>query len=244
MTNNMSHFKNVQNFDKVIAVCTGLGGNYNPGQQNLSVQELTTLLNNAQAAYDSLKKARSDFKEATNHREVMFEGIDKLAARILSELKSSKVMEQTVADARAMARKLAGRKASRDPVSTDPPATPETPMKRRAKGLDYASMADHFGTLVTIVSEQPNYHPNIENLKVKALQEKLEQLRVANANVSTAKAEWMSASWSLNNMLYTNPGSVYGTVQEVKLQMRALFGFSSQPRQTVSKIQINKPKTL
>ncbi len=240
----MSHIKNLQNFDKVIAVCTGLGGNYNPGQQNLSVQELTTLLNNANAAYDSMKEVRSDYKHATNHREVMFEGIDKLAGRVLSELKSSNVLEQTVADAREMTRKLAGRKASRDPVSTELPAATETSKKRRAKGLDYASMADNFGILVMTVSEQPNYHPNMEDLKVQALQKKLEELQVANANVSTARAQLMNAKWSLNNMLYTNPGSVYDTMKGVKLQMKAIFGFSSEPRQAVTKFQISKPKAL
>ncbi len=240
----MSHVKNLQNFDQVIAVCTGLGGNYNPGNQNLSVQELTTLLNNARAAYESMKEARSGYKDATNNREVKFEGIDKLAARILSELKSSKVKEQTVADAREMTRKLAGRKASRDPVSTEPPAATEPPKKPRARGLDFASMADNFGILVMIVSEQPNYHPNREDLKVLALQEKSEQLRVANANVSTARAKWMNASWSLKNMLYTNPSSVYDTVKGVKLQMKAIFGFRSEPRQAVTKIQISKPTTL
>jgi hypothetical protein len=240
----MSHIKNLQNFDKVIAVCTGLGGNYNPGQQNLSVQELTTLLSNANAAYDSMKEARSDDKHATNHREVMFEGIDKLAGRVLSELKSSNVMEQTVADAREITRKLAGRKSSRDPVSTEPQAATETPKKRRAKGLDYASMADNFGILVMTVSEQPNYHPNMEDLKVQALQKKLEELHVANANVSTARAQLMNTKWSLNNMLYTNPGSVYDTMKGVKQQMKAIFGFSSEPRQAVTKIQISKPKTL
>lgn len=240
----MSHVKNLQNFDKVIAVCTGLGGNYNPGNQNLSVQELTTLLNNARAAYESMKEARSGYKDATNNREVKFEGIDKLAARILSELKSSNVKEQTVADAREMTRKLAGRRASRDPVSTEPPAATEPPKKRRAKGLDYASMADNFGILVMTVSEQPNYRPNREDLKVEALQEKLEQLRLANANVATTRAQWMNASWSLNDMLYTNPGSVYDTVRGVKLQMKAIFGHRSEPRQAVTKIQISKPTTL
>ena len=240
----MSHVKNLQNFDKVIAVCTGLGGNYNPGNQNLSVQELTTLLNNARTAYESMKEARSGYKDATNNREVKFEGIDKLAARILSELKSSNVKEQTVADAREMTRKLAGRKASRDPVSVEPPAATEPPKKRRARGLDFASMADNFGILVMTVSEQPNYHPNMEDLKVEALQEKLEQLRVANANVSTTRAQWMNASWSLNDMLYTNPGSVYDTVKDVRLQMKAIFGYRSEPRQAVTKIQISKPTTL
>ncbi len=240
----MSHVKNMQNFDQVIAVCTGLGGNYNPGQQNLSVQELTTLLNNARIAYESMKEMRSDYKEATNHREVKFEGIDKLAARILSELKSSNVKEQTVVDARGITRKLAGRKTSRDPVSTEPPAATETPKKRRAMGLDYASMADNFGILVMIVSEQPNYHPNLEDLKVKALQEKLEQLRAATRNVSMAKAKFMNATWELNNLLYAYPGSVYDTMKGVKLQMKAIFGHKSEPRQAVTKFQISKPSNL
>jgi len=31
----MSHVKNMQSFEKLMGICTGLGGNYNPGKQNL-----------------------------------------------------------------------------------------------------------------------------------------------------------------------------------------------------------------
>ena len=44
----MSHVKNLQSFDKVIRICTGLGGTYNPGQQNLQVNVMATLMNIAQ----------------------------------------------------------------------------------------------------------------------------------------------------------------------------------------------------
>jgi hypothetical protein len=62
--------------------------------------------------------------------------------------------------------------------------------------------------------------------------------------VSTARAQWMNASWSLKNMLYTNPSSVYDTVKGVKLQMKAIFGYRSEPRHAMTKFQVIKPKTL
>ena len=76
----MSHFKNVQNFDQVIAVCTGLGGNYNPGKQNLQVNALTTLLNNAQLVLTETHEARTAYERATNSREVAFRDVGKLAS--------------------------------------------------------------------------------------------------------------------------------------------------------------------
>lgn len=85
----MSHIKNLQSFDKVIAICTGLGGNYNPGKQNLQLASLTTLLNSAQAALENIRVAKTNYEYATNYREVAFEGLSKLVGRIISELKSS-----------------------------------------------------------------------------------------------------------------------------------------------------------
>ena len=40
----MTHVSNVQSFEKLLGICTGFGGSYNPGKQNLRIENLTKLL--------------------------------------------------------------------------------------------------------------------------------------------------------------------------------------------------------
>ena len=239
----MSQVKNMQSLDKVIRICTGLGGTYNPGQQNLRVEALINLLNNASNADASVSKARSEFEIATNTREVMFEGVPKLAARILSELKSSNVLEQTVADARAITRKMTGRKASRDPVPSEP-AAQEQPRKRRARGQTFISVANNFSKLLQNLKDVPNYNPNTPDLKVDALQSMVDQLHAANNRVEDARVKFLNARIERNNVFYLAAGNVCDTTSAVKLKVQAICGRASETYMAIAKARVFKRKIL
>src|SRR5690349_37540 len=122
MTNYMSHVKTVQSLDQVIATCTGLGGNYNPGHQNLQLNALSQTLASARIALDEVKSAKNMFNNVTNDREISFGDISPLATRILRALKYSKASEQMLDDANTVIRKLRGRKL-KNPAPVTPPAT-------------------------------------------------------------------------------------------------------------------------
>ncbi len=239
----MSQVKNMQSLDKVIRICTGLGGTYNPGQQNLRVEALINLLNNASNADASVSKARSEFEIATNTREVMFEGVPKLAARILSELKSSNVLEQTVADARTITRKMTGRKASRDPVPSEP-APQEQPRKRRARGQTFISVANNFSKLLQNLKDVPNYNPNTPDLKVDALQSMVDQLHAANNRVEDARVKFLNARIERNNVFYLAAGNVCDTTSAVKLKVQAICGRASETYMAIAKARVFKRKIL
>ena len=62
----MSHLKNMQAFGKLTGVCTGLGGNYNPGQQNLQANAMAAKLNIAQQVWEEVKEAEKAYDNATS----------------------------------------------------------------------------------------------------------------------------------------------------------------------------------
>ena len=233
----------MQSLDKVIRICTGLGGTYNPGQQNLRVEALINLLNNASNADASVSKARSEFEIATNTREVMFEGVPQLAVRILSELKSSNVLEQTVADARTITRKLTGQRASRDPVPSEPTAQ-EQARKRRARGQGFVSVANNFSKLLQNLKDEPNYNPNTPDLKVDALQSMVDQLHAANNRVEDARVKYLNARIERNNVFYLGAGNVCDTTSAVKLKVQAICGRASETYRAVTKARVFKRKIL
>src|SRR5688572_25442550 len=89
----MSHNKNVNAFERLAGLCTGYGGAYNPGHQNLQVEALITKLYNAQQAMNEVKKAETAFDVAMNHREMVIEDAKQLSSRVISVLKSTGVNE-------------------------------------------------------------------------------------------------------------------------------------------------------
>ena len=93
----MSNAKNVESFGKLIGVLTGYGEEYNPGSSKLRVESLTEVFSRARSAMWQVSASKTGYETATNEREVAFAEVKQTASRILSELKSSEVLDQTVA---------------------------------------------------------------------------------------------------------------------------------------------------
>ena len=242
--NYMSHVKNMQNFDKVIAVCTGLGGNYNPGKQNLSVVSLMATSAGAHSALLAMGAAKTNFYDATNHREVAFEDVNKLAARIVSELKSSGVLVQKVHDARYIQRKLTGFRASRDPVDTGAMDNGASVKKSIARGLDYTTLADNFRALLQTLRTEPLYQPVADDLKLPALEAKLATLVAANADVVRCAVELKNARSQRDEVLYLQSGSVYEQFHAAKQRLKATFGSGSPQFKGMTGVVFIKPAIM
>jgi hypothetical protein len=238
----MSNTKNVESFGQLIGVLTGYGGMYIPGSKNLRVESVSDLLNRARAALSRASAAKTGYEIATNEREVAFAEVKQMASRILSELKSSEVLDQTVADAASMVRKMKGRVLAVMPaVVQQAEAGKATSSRKRVTGAGYNSVVYHFEKLIDTLMAEPNYKPSQPTLQVETLQKKLSALRASNAAVVTAVTELGVARRDRNALLYKGAGSVYKTAQAVKHQVRAIYGYSSEATQAASKIKFTKP---
>lgn len=237
----MSHVKNVEAFEKLVGICTGYGVQYNPGQPNLRVENLSSIVNRARGALFNVSVAKTNFENATNSREVLFKEVDALAPRILAELKATPALTQTVSDARAMVRKIKGYTSALSPAATATKAEAPTPATTRARGTDFASVVAHFEKLLQTVATEPHYQPTLPELQVENLQATLNDLRQRNAAVIAATASLGKARRERNAVLYGGRGSLHGTAMAVKQQAKALFGVNSAATQAAVRIRIVKP---
>jgi hypothetical protein len=197
----MSNAKNVQSLEKLLGICTGLGGSYNPGNQNLQVKAMTTLLSQAQNVLSEVQATRTGYEFATNNREVAFSTLNALTVRIVSTLEAGGAMPQTVADARTMSRKIIGyRLIDREPVPAE--GENETRSKRRARGQDYPSLTAHFAKLLETVSASPRYLTNEQDLKIETLKKQLLNLQKQNSSVIEATVAWQEARRKRDQILY------------------------------------------
>jgi hypothetical protein len=242
----MSHIKNTAAFEKLLGYCTGYGGAYNPGSPNLSIQFMTTKLREAQKALEDAKIARSNLNNESNHREIAFDAIPKLASSILFTLASSGASEQSVNDARVYLRQIAGRRMKdRKPVGSAMAAPSEVPAETIAKDTrvpqtDYVSKADHFAKLVQLVSAEPGYQPNETFLRMNGLNDTLSKLQKLNTTVAQAQVDWSNKKIARNKLLYED-GSLLETARLVKKYVRGAFGLQSAEYQQISKLDFTKP---
>ncbi len=237
----MSHSKNMQAFGKLTGICTGLGGNYNPGQQNLQVNAMTTMLNIAQQIGEEVKEAQYAYDFATNQRVEGFRGIRHLSSRIYGMLKASGIDLATLEDARNSKRKIWGLRTPKPLAVATENAEAEKKATAFTYGRDFAAIASYFAKLTNVAVMEGKYQPNEPDLTVVSLVTKLEQLQTLNQAVTEAEIRLEKARRERNNVYYLNESNLIDTALTTKLYIRSAFGYKSQEHQDVMKLKFTKP---
>lgn len=125
-TSETGHAKNVANFEDLISFCTGYGASYNPSKASIKLPALNTLFTSAKATLTTINTTLPANTNAVNAREIVFTPLSKLITRVVNAVEASSVSKQVIADAKTIARKLQGKRASdKLPTVLDNPATPE-----------------------------------------------------------------------------------------------------------------------
>jgi hypothetical protein len=235
----MSHVKNVQAFGKLTGICTGYEGQYNPGQQNLQVDALITLLNNAQQTLSEVNEVQTAYDNITNTRELAFAKIRDLGSRVISVLKSCGAHALTIQDAQLNVKKLRGTRFKGSEVPAE--GAPESLKTGFIYAQDYASQAFYFAKLVHTVTAEPRYNPVEPELTVAGLNTQVGEMQHLNKAVAKAEVELTRARRKRNELFYKSEGNLFATAAAVKHYVRGAFGYSSGQRSEVSKLRFTKP---
>ena len=237
----MSHAKNVETYSRLVEFCTGYGGNYNPGQQNLKLNAMRAMLEKAQSSLQDVSLKRLDYKRVTNEREIAFADLSKLTSRIVLYLSTSGVPDQTVDDARFYARLIGGSVRKREPIPSG--EADEKPLTTRSlTQRSYVALKDHFTQLVELIKKEPAYQPNEEDLQLASLEAKVDELKTVTANVNKAKAEWSNALIYRNRLMYKGRESLVNHGATVKRYVRSVFGNTSAQSVQMAELSFTKRK--
>ena len=236
----MSHVKNADAYSRLVGICTGYGGKYNPGRQTLQLKAMRALLEEAQSSLQHVKQTETDYNNVTNQRELTFMEIQNLAPLVLDMLKSTGVPAQTIKDAYHFFRLVKGRRATpRPPIPAD-----EAEASKRIRSYtyqSYVSIADNFARLVQTVEAEPLYKPNEVKLQVPALRQLISEALTANDRVLDAKVAWAKARAKRDEILYKAEHAVYETAKATKHYVRAVFGKKSSEYQLLAELRFTKP---
>ena len=195
-TSETGHAKNVANFEDMVSFVTGYGVTYNPSKAAIKLPALNTLLTNAKNSLTATNSAVIPFNNAVNARDIAFAPLSKLITRVFAALDATDASKQVVADAKTIARKLQGKRAS-DKITpvADNPATPvdESAKSISASQMSFDSRIENFSKLITLLTCEPLYVPNEIDVKVATLNTLLASLKTVNTaviNVYVFKPIW------------------------------------------------------
>ncbi len=237
----MSHLKNMQAFGKLTGVCTGLGGTYNPGKQNLQANAMAAQLNIAQQVWEDVKEAEKAYDNATNNREQGFGKIRTLSSSVHSMLKACGADPLLLKDALNSKRRIWGAPISKLSVVDNQKSEEGKPDTRPSYGKSYFTIAEYFDKLVKTAASEPRYSPNESEFAVVGLQQTLAELFRLNRAVTDAEIRLEEARIKRNTVYYIAPENLVETAMAVKNYVRGVYGYQSQEHQQVQKLRFTKP---
>ena len=237
----MTNVNTMQSFEKLIGICTGYGGKYNPGRQNLRIESMSNQLEEVRQALEQVKAARTAYDNQVNRRKQKFDQLPRLVSSVMRTLEASGASPEKLDDARQFVRMISGRaSASRPPVPSD--QAQEVKTRRSTQPLGYVNLADSFSKFVQAVSTEPLYQPQEPELSPGGLLALWQELTQLNSYVMQARNQWKNSCIARNFVMYKKPMSMTETANAVKKYVRAIYGLDSEQYGQVKSLNFIKLK--
>ncbi|MGE4017530.1 MAG: hypothetical protein AB7E82_14405 [Cyclobacteriaceae bacterium] len=232
----------MQSFEKLKGICTGLEGAYKPGNGNLQVKALATLMSKAETVMAEVNQAQSRYDIATNERSTGFKHLVKLSAQVCAQLRASGVSRLSLQDALTFSRKIRGGSKSRLKSERVNEGSDSTSRPAFRFSQSYGSMVNYFAGLVELVEKEPLYTPTEAYLTVAGLKATLARVRALNEAVTVAEVTLSQVRRKRDQVFYEMDGNLYGTAMGVKYYVRSVFGFGSPEYKELVRLKFTKPK--
>jgi hypothetical protein len=239
------HAKNIANFDSLISFATSYGTAYNPAKAAIKLAALQTLSASAKTATTTLNATMPAYSNVIAAREVAFAPMSKLVTRIINALKASDTTANVDENARTLARKLQG-------VRATPKLSEEAKKALAAEGkevnevsasqMGYDNRLENFDKFNKLLASIPLYAPNEADLKVTALTAYYNDLKTKNAAVIAATPPLSNARIARNDIMYKDNTGLYDIAMDVKTYIKSVYGSTSPQYKQVSGLKFTKPR--
>ena len=247
-TSETGHHKNVSSFESLVSSAQGFGANFNPSKTSLKLPALQTQLASVKANITSVTSTSVAFNNAVNARQIAFFGIQKLSTRLVNALDVSSATDALVKDAKTVNAKVQGSKLTKaDSGKALKPIDPNTPVTDTVKTissaqLSYTSLIEHFSKEITILTTEPTYVPNENELKLVTLNAQLTNLKNVNTAVINAYTTVSNSRIARNQSLYNTTNGLVTVAKEVKMYVKSVYGASSPQFKQISGIEFKAVK--
>ena len=226
------HSKNVANLQKLIEQVT-VYTSYNPPIENLKIENLNTLYNNALAIVNETEEKRSTNKIAIHNRKQAFDNLKSLTTKIVNHLDILNLEEGQFEQAKAINRLIQGAAKKAKTPTENPEAETKTVSTSRQS---FTQLADNFSKLLQIITSVTGYTPNEDELKLENLNTYHATLVSTTQMVNQTEALLNTKLIERDTILYANNTGLYDTVQNVKKYVKSIYGATAPEYKNISKI--------
>ena len=229
----MSYTKKAAAFGKLVGICAGYEGTYNPARQNLTTSAIRSLAKNADQANFTVVVARQNWITAAGKRKTLFSDLKETVKRLRGEVLN---MNTSAATKNLLMSALSKTSAIGVAANTDPPVDSNTasePKSRRASGKDFATRLAAFEAVVNALATEPDYKPSISSLSVAFLKAKVDELKGHTGMVNASFAELAEARNARRRIFRQSGTGVIAIAKGVKNAVKAIFGNPSDELKNV-----------
>lgn len=239
----ISHAKNVTNFDSLISAVLTIGPGYNPSRDSLKLPALQTLFAVANKSLIEVNSAHSATSTAIDQRELAFKPMGSLFTKVHNALKASGSSVQADETAKTIFRKLQGKRASAK-LNKEQKAALEADGKeanqKSSSQMGYDDRVENFEKLISLLQSIPEYNPNEEELKIVTLQALLDDLKVKNSQVVKNNFLLEAARGVRKEIVNTSLTGLVDIASDVKSYIKSVFGARSTQYKLVSGLRFAK----
>ena len=242
-TSEAGNGKNVANMKVLIASCVANVARYKPSNKDLEITALQALSAKGEQTISAVDDVFPLNKKATAARDIAFSGLGPLATRIYNAVVSSRVSKQIVSNLLTINRKIQGRRAT-------PKLTPEAKAALKAAGTNkneasasqqsFDSKISNFDKMIKMVAALPEYAPNEDDLKVTALQAKLENLKKTNKDVVDTETPLYNARTARNELMNNEDTGLVDTCLATKAYIKSVDGANGRWYKQISGLQFKR----
>ena len=225
MTVFMSYTKKAAAFEKLVGICAGYEGKYNPARQNLNSNALRLLAGQAVEAERAVADARRRFATAAGQRDEAFKSLGVVLKRLRAEIQLLSVDAGT----RKLLVDVTNKASTFYPGSARPvPVEKEAPKAKRSySGKDAATRLAAFGDLVDALEGVTDYHPSTEDLSVVALRAQAAGLK-AHIQAVIEAGSALNMVRNERRRIFTDPETgVLAIARDVRNTFKSIFGSPS-----------------
>ncbi len=238
--NVMTHINNLQAYHGLVGYCTGYGGKYNPGRQNLRLEALQAQLEAVRQSLEQVKETKVHFIQEVNERKKVFNPLPMIASNVLRTLEESGATAEQLASARMLVKGIRQHGKARMPLPAAGEKQVEEPARRSAMQRSYWAKSDAFSQLVKLVTSVPSYQPSVPELSVEGLMMKMTELDAINMRVSEARVKWSQALSQRTTVMYADHDSAHNRVKSVKTYLSIMLGNASEQFDQVKRLKFTK----
>lgn len=246
------HARNVASLLRLNQTVATFGATYNPSNNNIKTTALATLYTNANTKVSDVNNAFTNWKNATNTRQISFEPLNKFATQLLGALQSTGAPQQTIDDFVFQVNQFRASNGAKltkaDAGITEKLTTPNdgTPTETEetkhvsTSHRSYDNQLQHFSKMILLLQSVPNYNPNEVAFKVTTLQTQLTNLTTANNNANVSYANLKASRIQRNTFLYAKDTGMLDIAKQVKAYVKSVYGASSQEYLAVNAIRFTR----